>query len=53
MKSPETSPTLVLNEQVNALWAAGKDVLHLGFGESLLQEGWKRCVIIICQSTNQ
>ncbi|MFQ6678354.1 MAG: pyridoxal phosphate-dependent aminotransferase [Fidelibacterota bacterium] len=34
MKSPEASPTLVMNEQVNAMWAAGKDVLHLGFGES-------------------
>lgn len=34
MKSPEASPTLVMNERVNAMWAAGKDVLHLGFGES-------------------
>ncbi len=34
MKSPEASPTLIMNEQVNAMWAAGKDILHLGFGES-------------------
>ena len=30
----KASPTLVINEKVNAMWAAGKDVLHLGFGES-------------------
>ncbi|MBT3589254.1 MAG: aminotransferase class I/II-fold pyridoxal phosphate-dependent enzyme [Candidatus Marinimicrobia bacterium] len=34
MKSPKASPTLVMNEKVNAMWADGKDVLHLGFGES-------------------
>ncbi len=34
MKSPKASPTLVMNEKVNAMWAAGQDVLHLGFGES-------------------
>ena len=34
MKSPKASPTLVMNEKVNAMWANGKDVLHLGFGES-------------------
>ncbi len=34
MKSPEASPTLVMNERVNDMWKAGKDVLHLGFGES-------------------
>jgi aspartate/methionine/tyrosine aminotransferase len=34
MNSPKASPTLVMNEKVNALWAAGEDVLHLGFGES-------------------
>ncbi len=30
----EPSPTLAINEKVNALWAAGKEVYHLGFGES-------------------
>lgn len=30
----ETSPTLAINEKVNALWAAGEVVYHLGFGES-------------------
>jgi len=44
MKSLKASPTLVMNERVNAMWAAGKDVLHLGFGESVLQERWKMCV---------
>ncbi|MBL7013074.1 MAG: aminotransferase class I/II-fold pyridoxal phosphate-dependent enzyme [Candidatus Marinimicrobia bacterium] len=34
MKSPKASPTLVMNEKVNAMWADGRDVLHLGFGES-------------------
>ena len=34
MNSPKTSPTLVINEKVNAMWAAGKDIIHLGFGES-------------------
>ncbi|HIC37198.1 MAG TPA: aminotransferase class I/II-fold pyridoxal phosphate-dependent enzyme, partial [Candidatus Marinimicrobia bacterium] len=34
MNSPKASPTLVINEKVNAMWAAGQDVLHLGFGES-------------------
>ena len=34
MNSPKASPTLVINEKVNALWAAGQDVLNLGFGES-------------------
>jgi aspartate/methionine/tyrosine aminotransferase len=34
MNSPKASPTLVINEKVNAMWAAGEDVLHLGFGES-------------------
>jgi len=28
------SPTLAINERVNALWAAGQTVYHLGFGES-------------------
>lgn len=28
------SPTLVINEKIQAMWAQGKDVLHLGFGES-------------------
>lgn len=28
------SPTLFLNERVNQLWAEGKTVYHLGFGES-------------------
>lgn len=30
----EPSPTLAINEKVNALWAAGEEVYHLGFGES-------------------
>ena len=34
MNSPKASPTLVINEKVNAMWAAGQDILHLGFGES-------------------
>jgi hypothetical protein len=34
MNSPKASPTLVINEKVNAMWATGEDVLHLGFGES-------------------
>jgi aspartate/methionine/tyrosine aminotransferase len=34
MNSPKASPTLVINEKVNAMWAAGENVLHLGFGES-------------------
>ena len=34
MNSPKASLTLVINEKVNAMWAAGEDVLHLGFGES-------------------
>ncbi len=29
-----SSPTLAINEKVNALWAAGQEVYHLGFGES-------------------
>lgn len=28
------SPTLAINEKVQALWAAGQQVYHLGFGES-------------------
>ena len=28
------SPTLAINERVNALWGAGQTVYHLGFGES-------------------
>lgn len=28
------SPTLAINEKVQALWAAGHEVYHLGFGES-------------------
>ena len=28
------SPTLRINEQVKSMWEDGKDVLHLGFGES-------------------
>ncbi len=28
------SPTLYINERVQEMWAAGKHVLHLGFGES-------------------
>jgi aspartate/methionine/tyrosine aminotransferase len=28
------SPTLAINEKVQALWAAGQEVYHLGFGES-------------------
>ncbi len=28
------SPTLYINERVNAMWAAGQTVYHLGFGES-------------------
>jgi hypothetical protein len=35
MNSPKASPTLVINEKVNAMWAAGQDVLYVGFGESL------------------
>ena len=34
MITPDASPTLAMNERVNALWAEGIDVLHLGFGES-------------------
>ncbi len=34
MPSTNPSPTLVINDQVNALWKQGKDVLHLAFGES-------------------
>ena len=34
MSSAKTSPTLVLNEKIQSLWNEGKDVLHLGFGES-------------------
>ena len=34
MYSPKASPTLVINEKINAMWAAGQDILHLGFGES-------------------
>lgn len=30
----EPSPTLAINEKVNALWAAGEEIYHLGFGES-------------------
>ena len=30
----EPSPTLRINERVNEMWAAGKEVWHLGFGES-------------------
>jgi aspartate aminotransferase len=30
----EPSPTLYINERVNAMWAAGETVYHLGFGES-------------------
>lgn len=32
--SLDPSPTLVLNEQVNRMWAAGIPIYHLGFGES-------------------
>ena len=28
------SPTLYINERVNAMWAAGQTIYHLGFGES-------------------
>ncbi len=34
MSSTNASPTLVINDRVKALWEEGKDVLHLGFGES-------------------
>ena len=34
MLKTKSSPTLVINERVQSMWAAGKDVLHLGFGES-------------------
>lgn len=30
----EPSPTLYINERVNAMWASGETVYHLGFGES-------------------
>ncbi len=30
----QLSPTLAINERVSQLWAAGKSVYHLGFGES-------------------
>ncbi|MCB0158055.1 MAG: hypothetical protein KDD83_07975, partial [Caldilineaceae bacterium] len=28
------SPTLYINERVNAMWSEGQTVYHLGFGES-------------------
>ena len=33
MNSPKASLTLVINEKVNAMWAAGENVLYVGFGE--------------------
>ena len=34
MADLNVSPTLRINEQVKSMWEDGKDVLHLGFGES-------------------
>lgn len=31
---PQVSATLTINDQVQQMWAAGKNVYHLGFGES-------------------
>lgn len=31
---PQPSPTLYINERVRQMWAAGKTIYHLGFGES-------------------
>ncbi len=45
---PQPSATLVINDQVQQLWKAGKNVYHLGFGESrfpthpILEEELKR-----------
>ena len=32
--SSKVSPTLAINERVRSMWAAGRDIFHLGFGES-------------------
>ncbi len=34
LRGLEPSATLVINEKVNELWAEGREVYHLGFGES-------------------
>ena len=34
LRGLKASPTLSLNEQVREMWEAGRDVYHLGFGES-------------------
>ena len=34
MADLNVSPTLRINEQVKSMWEDGKDVLHLGIGES-------------------
>jgi len=34
MTDLNVSPTLRINEQVKSMWEDGKDVLHLGIGES-------------------
>ncbi|RME84143.1 MAG: aminotransferase class I/II-fold pyridoxal phosphate-dependent enzyme [Caldilineae bacterium] len=34
LRGLEASATLVINEKVNEMWAQGKEVYHLGFGES-------------------
>ncbi|NOX62793.1 MAG: aminotransferase class I/II-fold pyridoxal phosphate-dependent enzyme [Chloroflexi bacterium] len=34
LRGLEPSATLVINEKVNKMWAEGKEVYHMGFGES-------------------